>query len=278
MKSLLRYELDDFGKIGTTLKEFDSLKEMDEYLKKFNDSNDVKEEYINEINEFLKTKKAIDFLANVPNENNGYLRGYTPSKNKLRHITLIFNNNLLPEEKCYTKLREKLEENKVLYDLYHRKYYLLPSKPTLFLKDELRHAVVHHGTKRIFIKEFIIYIRKLDPEGRYFVLRTLSDKCKLLENNKGKTINNYKIRKDNLSSLSNGYKLVKVRHFPFGDYSLEELHEMEPKDEKIELRDDVSEYDEFSNKNITDLLKEFDIDELDKKITYFDEMERGRKK
>ena len=65
MKSLLRYELDNLGKIGITLKEFDSLIEMDEYLKQFNDSNDVKEVYLKVINEFLKTPEAIKFLSNI---------------------------------------------------------------------------------------------------------------------------------------------------------------------------------------------------------------------
>ena len=67
MKSSLRYELDDYGKIGITLEEFDSLEQMDLFMQQYKDSNDVKEAYLSRINDFLKTRRAKEFLKLVKN-------------------------------------------------------------------------------------------------------------------------------------------------------------------------------------------------------------------
>ena len=158
------------------------------------------------------------------------------------------------------------------FHIYNHKYYILPSRPTLFLKDELRHAVVHHGTKKIFIREFIDYIKKLSEEERYFVLRVLSDKCHLLDNPKKKWVNNFKIRVNNIGKVKE-YSLVKVKHYPVGDFSDEELHE-NISSEEINLRDGAD--DEFAMKSIEDLLKEFDIDEIDRNTDYFDDKGKTR--
>ena len=39
MNNVLRYELDEYGKVGITLGEFNSLAEMDLFMHKFKDSN-----------------------------------------------------------------------------------------------------------------------------------------------------------------------------------------------------------------------------------------------
>lgn len=272
MKSILRYELDNRGEIGITLEEFDSLSEMDLFMQKFSNSNDVKEKYFDKINTFLQDKKCIDFLNTVTKENNGYLRGYARDKYKNRLVPLIFNSKLLSEDMCYSILRKELEKYKVLQDIYNHKYYILPSKPTLFLKDELRHAVVHHGTKKIFIKEFIKYLEKLSKEERYFVLRVLCDKCNLLDNPKKKWVNNFKIRPSNIGKIKE-YSLVKVRHYPLGDFSDEELNE-KTSSEEFNLRDGAD--DEFAMKSIEDLLKEYDLDEIDRNTDYFDNKGKTR--
>ena len=102
MKCQLRYVLDDFGKIGVTLKEFDSLEEMDDYMQAFKDSNEVKKVYLSKINEFLKTKPAEELLHKVKQENNGYIKGYAPYKDgRMHHIHLLYEGTLLDEKICF---------------------------------------------------------------------------------------------------------------------------------------------------------------------------------
>lgn len=274
MRSILRYELDDYGKVGITLEEFDSLEEMDKFMKRFSDSNDVKDTYLERINKFLKTENATKFLKSITKENNGYLRGYSSDGYQLRHIPLIYQSSLLPEGKCYTQLREKLQERSVLYDIYNRKYFVLPKNPTRFLKDELAYCVKHHGTNRIFIKEFIIYIKSLKPEERYFVLRVLCDKCHLLDMPKKKGINFYKIRYDYLKKIGTGYELVRTHPYSFGDFTDEEVHEMIPEDVEVSTRDGADTEFESIVQDIEKLLEEYDIEEIDKNTDYFDKMKR----
>lgn len=271
MKSSLRYELDDYGKIGITLEEFDSLEQMDLFMQQFKDSNDVKEAYLSRINDFLKTRRAKEFLKLVKDkENNGYLRGYTIYNNSRVHVPIIYQSIVVPEEECIKRLRASLQNRSVLYDIYHRKPFLLPSAPTLFLRHELCHTIVHNGTNRIFIKEFISYIKNLNINEKYFVFRCLATNCHLLNKDKLKTNNVFKIR-----NKANEYELVKTKHYFFGDYSDEELHEMIKDDDKINLRDGVD--NDFVIKDISELFEEYDLDEIDRNTDYFDNIGRKMK-
>lgn len=277
MESVLRYELDEYGKVGITLESFNSLEEMDVFMQKFNDTNDVKNVYLDKINEFLKTPLATNYLKSIKEkENNGYVRGYTKDKYRLRLIPMIFKSTLLTEDKVYTKLRAKLMERKVLYDIYNRKFYILPANPTRFLKDELHRVVGHNGSNRIFIKEFINYIKSLNINERYYVLRVLCDKCDLLDEPRKKVDNLYKIHEKD-----GNYQLNKIKHYSFGDYSDEEITEMSREEEKPTTREGIdSDFEKLlSDFDIGYILENYDLDEIDRKTDYFDQMEkRGRKR
>lgn len=275
MNCALRYELDDLGKVGITLEVFNSLEAMDLFMQKFCDSNDVKEAFLDKINKFLKTDRAREFLNLIKErENNGYIKGYAYDATRSYHIPLIYQSSILNEKDIYIRLRQNLLKRSVLYDIYYRKWYILPKNPSRFLRDELAHCVVHNGTSRIFIKEFINYIKRLNKEERYFVFRVLCDKCNLLDVPKKKNNNLYKIRFDNLSNIGKEYKLVRVQHYAVGDFSEEELSDN--KNDTVSLRDGVSE--EFCIKDISLMLENYDIDEIDRNTDYFDKLEKKRGK
>ena len=67
----------------------------------------------------------------------------------------------------------------------------------------------------------------------------------------------------------------KDKSYPSMDYAFsdEELHE-NISSEEINLRDGAD--DEFAMKSIEDLLKEFDIDEIDRNTDYFDDKGKTR--
>lgn len=263
MDCKLRYELDDSGKIGITLEEFDSLEQMDLFMRQFKDSNSVKESYLDEINKFLKTDAAKGFLKIIKGrDNNGYLRGYTKYNERFVRMPLIYQSAVLNKNECFKRLRVNLHNRKILYYIYNKKPYLLPGYPTLFLRHELCRVLVHYGSDRIFVKEFVSYIEKMKPEEQYFAIRSLAEKCDLLNPPKVECDNIFKIWK-----TSDKYSLVKTRHYSFGDYSDEEIHEM-IMDNKVNLREYA--YSEFEMKNIGDLLKEYDLDEIDRNTDYFD--------
>ena len=270
MKSKLRFELDDFGKIGITLEEFDTLYDMDRFMQQFKDSNAVKEAYLDEINKFLNSDAAKSFLKLINGrENNGYLRGYTEYNNRFVHMPLIYESILIPERERFRGLKIALNNKSVLCDLYYRKPYLLPSSPTLYLRNELCRVVVKNHSCKDFIRNYAWYIEDLDDDERFFIYRSLADKCHLLNKDKLKSENVFKIRK-----YDERYELVKTKHYSFGDYSDEEIHKMIPDDDKFELRDGAN--SSFTMKDMVRLLEEYDLDEIDRNTDYFDNKGKTR--
>ena len=204
--NILKFDLDGKGEIGIILKTFDTLREMDEFLYQFNDANDVRKYYLETINDFLKTNEARNFINLNPNiERSGYITCYHKFKyDKMKKISILYKNGLV-KNNIFQKLSEALHDPKVLKKIYEYKFYLLPS---LFLKDELRRIIIHHGGKDVFIKEFIKYIKDLPSEEKYVYLRSLGNICNLLNNKEKDTDICFKII--NISKIKevNEYKLV----------------------------------------------------------------------
>ena len=184
----LCFDLDQYGDVGVILKEFNTLHEMDEFIKRFHDTDDVREYFRDKINKFLKTKKAIEYLemqSKDGNEKNGFINCYHEyDYHKMKKICVLYDNKIT-DNLLYTKLRRALGDYKVLKKIYDRKYFLIPSQS---LKNELRRVVVNHGGKSPFADDFIRYIHNLDPEQNYVYLRSLCDICGLLEHKREKSV------------------------------------------------------------------------------------------
>jgi len=180
MKCELRFELDDRGEIGITLNTFNSLKEMDDFLTRFKDSDEVREYYRDIINNFLKTKQAVNYLKGITSrENNGYVKGYFFDKyNKKRSISLLYQEKITIDRHLFATLRQNLVDRKVLKEIYDHKYFLLESQN---LKMELRRCVMHNRTSTYFIRDFVRQIENKSEEEKYFYIRCLCHVCKLLD-------------------------------------------------------------------------------------------------
>ncbi len=287
MKSELRYVLDKRGKIGITLMTFDTLQEMDLYMRRFKDSNDVKEMFLDLINCFLRSSIATNYLQEEakraenydgrekekPRENNGFIKGFTPYNGVLRHVHLLYQNPLYLNKKCFTILRRELKERKILYDLKYRKFFIIP--PIHDITSELTRAVDHHQTTTYIARDFVNYIEKL-PEGeKYIVLRFLSDKCHIQQQNTVESDNIYKMRFDKVGNEYTNFHLIKTRKYSFGYLADEELYENPPIGATVEPRDDIL---DFKRRQIVELLQEYDLDDIDRMTTYFDGQGKGAKK
>ena len=267
----LKYELDKTGKIGVTLKEFVSLREMDTFLSDFHNSSDVREYFIDKINEFLMSEQATNYL-NVPAKNNSEKNGYIvcyheyPYHN-LKRISALYDNTLI-NKNINAKLREELKKYNVLKQIYKRKYFLIPSA---FLKDELERILDYNGGKTPFIDGFIKYINNLKEEEKYIYLRSLCNICNLLEKKKKKEKIDFKVI--NVSAIKdiNEYQLVRNRLFnmDFDDNN------------EYMVYDDAPEYFKYVfNKAVKDnnfemLFNMFDIEEISLYSNYY---EKGKVK
>ena len=267
----LKYELDKYGAISKTLKTFKSLYEMDDFLSNFHDSNDVREYFFDEINEFLKTKEATEYL-NVSSkdgrERNGYVTCYQEYKyHRVGKIMALYDNKII-KDNLYETFIESLKDDKVLKNIYKRKFFLIPTE---YLKDELRRIVFNKGGKTPFIRGFVSYIKNLDEENRYIYFRSLCDICNLLQNKKTKSKVSIKIV--NVSNIKgiNEYQLVKENNF----------EEISSDEFKYNLRDDAPEYfEDLFYKAIRDndfekLFNEFTSEEIDLYSNYY---EKGKVK
>ncbi len=203
----LRYEIDVPKRKGITLKEFKTLKEMDEFVSKFKDSDEIREYFINEINAYLQTKEAKEYF-DMPSkkERNGNIVCYHAFPYKSRLVCALYDGNALMGRGIYTKLDESLNDINVLKEIYNDKFYLLRSQ---FLKDELYRIINFNGGKTAFKKEFISRIHKLDEDESYAYLRSLCETCDLLvKKREKKTVNVKVVNVSKIKGLSE-YKLVK---------------------------------------------------------------------
>ena len=266
----LRYELDESGKIGVTLKTFNSLKEMDEFLKMFHNSDDVSKFFKDTINDFLKSKEAINYL-NIPSKDgrakNGSVICYHEYKyHKKRKVSAIYDNELLSDG-LYTKLKDELKNKDTLAEIYNRKYFLLPSD---YFKDELRRIINNSGTSRYFIRDFVSYIRCLNEEDRYFYLRNLCNVCNLLK--KPRKRQKIKLRIVNVSNIQciDDYQLVESDYIMIIDDEF-----------KYEAYSDAPEYFKYvfneaiKNNDFEKLFNEFTSDEISLYSNYY---EKGKVK
>jgi hypothetical protein len=220
MRCLLRYELDDVGSVGITLYEFNSLEEMDKFLTRFKDSDEVREYYHDAIDRFLKTPQAVNYLKGVTSrENNGYVKGYFFDKyNKKRSIGLLYQDELTIDRHLFATLRKNLEDRKILREIYDHKYFLLGSQD---LKMELRRCVMYNGTSTYFIRDFVRQIENKSEEDKYLYVRCLCHVCKLIKKKKhevqmkvvevGKLgqIDSYKLERDTSHLFVTGKKEIK---------------------------------------------------------------------
>lgn len=212
MRCILRYELDDVGNIGLTLAEFDSLEEMDEFLTKFKDSDEVRNYYYDRINKFLKTPCVVSYLNSVTTRaNNGYVKGYFFDKyNKKRSVGLLYQDKLNIDRHLFATLRKNLVDRKVLREIYDRKYFLLGSQD---MKMELGRCVKYNKTSTYFIRDFVRMIEDKDDEEKYLYLRCLCHTCKLLERKKHE-VKLKVVKVDKLSPID-GYQLEKDNSYLF---------------------------------------------------------------
>lgn len=170
------------------LYETSSLMLMDDYIKQFNNSNDIRKAYAPLIEEFLLDKlKPIEDKKKQNNEkfknSKGQIMICFYGKGKvLRFVPVIYNNNnLLKVSSCIRKIKSSLEDNKVLEEIYNRKKYLLSQFEIDSLKYFFKSKETNDKYKKDFIESFIYRLKEMDYEKRYYFFRTLTNLCDLVQ-------------------------------------------------------------------------------------------------
>ena len=254
--------LDRDNQIRFDLYKCNSLKEMDEYIRTFKDSGEVRKKYEQDISEFmLDFRKRIKRLEdkNKKHDNGSICLLYHTNGKHYRLKTLYQNDNeLLDKETCLKKIEDSLNRDFILNKIMSEKSYLISEQERMFLRGYFK--LRYKNDKKNFIDNFIGRLRRSRDEYFYLTCRSLISLCNL-NNNKG--ISNLELKE--IKALEKEASLIR---------SNQEI----VRDRRNSTHDDV--HDEYfryliENGSEEELHNYLDVDEIDKNSNYFN---IGRKK
>lgn len=188
MKVYLAIVLDYDGNIKENLCEANSLIDMDRFLNKYHNSYEIREEYRDNIQEFLLDNRQ--FLAKLdkrsldkgkkPRKYLGRITLCFYGKNNILHfIPILFNNEMLMNESnCYRQMKNTLLDDKVLRKVFEEKRFLLSQFEIDILSNYFNKHLLRD--KEYFIDEFIHRIKSMKKDWRYLYFRTLAHTLSLV--------------------------------------------------------------------------------------------------
>lgn len=237
-----------------------SLYKLDQYISKnYRGREDVKNAFDQKIGEFcLRNMKRIQY----ENNNNRFgdiviLEKTYNEKGKIvniEKIKLIYKNHFLPARRtCISKIKKILQNDKKLFELRERKYYLL-SQNEIDLIDKYERRGLKKD-KDAAISCFISRIKTAKSHEAYYYCRSLSNLCDLIQEK-------VKTSKGCIKNIS--------KKIPDGKIKLESKPENYPS-EFIDV-DDILKNDEFSyletlidEENDEELYNLYSLEEIEKK-------------
>ena len=250
MKFHLSIVLDRDGYNRQDLYSCKTLKELDEYLLKFRNHQEVREVYFEEIGEFLLDN--MKYIRENEKKNNRANNGricivYEGKNGKLRMFSIIYQNDgiILEKKRCFRKIRNELNNDNTLKELLNRKRYLLSQYEIDLLSQYLMFPTSYKKYKRIFINDFIARLEKMSDDNLYMYLRSIMKMCGLLYKKnslqtKHGTIDNIDINMPSETTLRRDLIIddcndeLFMRLYQSGDYErLNELYDIEEIDKYI---------------------------------------------
>ena len=179
---------------------FPSLEELDSYTISFSNSSEIRNKYSKEIQEYLR--KNIIYLTNQKQKEGRIVITYLDNYNNIRYFPIIYSNEqeLLNVDKTLKIIKDKLNDNNILKDIFVRKSYLLSHNE----KDLLN---IYFSTNNLkYKKDFIIFFinRLSSSKNKYLYVRSLLNVCKLM-GKKGKIQQDY----DDKNSITSNNEYIK---------------------------------------------------------------------
>lgn len=159
--------------------EFDSVQQLDDYTKKFVNSDEIKMLFRSDLVEFV-LESRFDKYYKETEKGRPIIRlvSYVYFDNQIRYIPIIYKNEQLSDGINFGLIRTRLEEDS-RFDKFIREYdYLLGCSKEV---SELMRQY-HNGKKECKIRLLDIFIKRLtelSEEELYFYIRTLTNVCDL---------------------------------------------------------------------------------------------------
>ena len=215
----LSFLLDKVGNKRIDLVSFYELSKLDDFIiQRFKNTKDVRRKYEQDISEF-----CLDNMEEIKRENEKNKRAWLGSivivateRDKHDNVTMMYkipviyqnDKKLLSKSDCLKKIKEKLNDKKVINTIFEEKPYLL--------SDYERHLLLRHLTRtdntylKSFVGNFYNRLKRSDDEILYFYCRCLMNLCGLNE----LTIKTKFGTVDNVSSyIPNDTKVEKLNSF-----------------------------------------------------------------
>ena len=189
MKVYLAIVLDKKGERRKDLYITSSLQEMDEYMQKYQSSEDVRREYSDDIDAFLRNNKKYlegleaDALARGENPRANYGRIHVCFYGKggiLRFVPAIYQGHRLKRRINMRNLQKTLMDDEVFKEVV-KKYYLFGSSQYAKEGLSLYNRLGYDKYKKLLVELLIENIREARKEMKYYFFRALQDDCNLTE-------------------------------------------------------------------------------------------------
>ena len=229
MEYYLMFHVDINGHNGIVLHKEIDLTKMDEYIiSNFETRNDAFKYFIQDISEFCLDNRFLIESENIRNNHKrlGAITLFGKYQNnygiKMVKIPIIYGNDkrLISNNNCLKKIKEKLNDDKILKKILIDKDYLLSHNERDTLSSYLR--LHNEKNKERFIDYFIRRIKGFSEEKKYFFFRCLMKICSLneLELNikKGKVKLNDDIPLNTSIEKENNHKKIKLESYSDDDY------------------------------------------------------------
>ena len=230
MNYYLMFHLDRVGNNGIVLRQSTDLCEMDRFINdKFTGREDVFNEYRDFIQEFCLDNRGIIEEENIRNHHNrtGSISLFCRYQNNygtfMYKIPIIYKNDnkLLSSDSCLKKIKDKLNDDKVLEKLLKEKKFLLSKYEYSLISNYFKFKDIK--SKMDFIDSFTNRIKRFTYEKQYFFFRSLMRVCNLnqieLKISKG-TINNVNLNMpiNTKVETTNDFKVIKNESYSDDDY------------------------------------------------------------
>ena len=173
------------------IKEFSSLRLLDEYTTFFSDSKELREYHKAEVEDF---KKKFDHGLYVwryyhpGKKNNGTIYANFLTRKGIATIAIMYKGDrIIGDNVAYNHLRYFLNDDKIFEKLVKEKSYLLldldNEDESFSIYDFACEYIEYRDVelKHEVINRLMSYIKQMDDEKRYFYFRSLVNMCKLRE-------------------------------------------------------------------------------------------------
>lgn len=219
------YDADGYDRLDLTKRA--RLQDLDDLMSEFNNKEEVLQTYLTEYNIDKKDGRlciVYEDLDVKKKEMDEYGLTGLEYKDQIdkrltyAHIIPILykNDRLLNTETCFIEARKKLRDSDIVKSIMQNKkvtrngkdYYIKTNKRYIFETENEQDILYNEQNTKLAIEEFLVRLKRSNPDDQYFYFRVLMDICGLRKSSK--KISNLSVNEKNLLKAIKSKKIDEI--------------------------------------------------------------------